>query len=109
MFNVFKNIKESFKIILQGVPNELSTDDIKKVLLAFDEIEAIHDCHLWTMDGEFNIATIHIIVNEPNYTWRKAGELKQKIRKVLHDTFNLEHITLELESLIEDCTDKNCN
>ena len=109
LFNVFKNIKESFKIILQAVPNQLSTSDIEKALLAFDEIEAIHDCHLWTLDGEFNIATIHIIANEPNFTWEKAKMLKQQIRKVLHDQFHLEHITLELESSIEDCTYKDCN
>lgn len=109
LFNVFKNIKESFKIILQAVPNQLSNSDIEKALLAFDEIEAIHDCHLWTLDGEFNIATIHIIVNESNFTWEKAKMLKQQIRKVLHDQFHLEHITLELESSIEDCTYKDCN
>jgi len=109
LFNVFKNIKESFKIILQAVPNQLSTSDIEKALLAFDEIEAIHDCHLWTLDGEFNIATIHIIANEPNFTWEKAKMLKQQIRKVLHDQFHLEHVTLELESSIEDCTYKDCN
>ncbi len=109
LFNVFKNIKESFKIILQAVPNQLSTNDIEKVLLAFDEIEAIHDCHLWTLDGEFNIATIHIIANEPNFSWEKAKTLKQQIRKVLYDQFHLEHITLELESSIEDCAYKDCN
>ena len=109
LFNVFKNIKESFRIILQAVPNQLSTNDIEKALLAFDEIEAIHDCHLWTLDGEFNIATIHIIANEPNFTWEKAKMLKQQIRKVLYDQFHLEHITLELESSLEDCTYKDCN
>ncbi|MFT4575554.1 MAG: cobalt-zinc-cadmium efflux system protein [Polaribacter sp.] len=108
LFNVFKNIKQAFKIILQGVPNELSTSDIEKELLAIADIENVHDCHLWTMDGEFNIATIHIRVNDPDFTWEKAKILKQKIRKVLHDTFNLEHVTLELESSIEDCTYKDC-
>jgi cobalt-zinc-cadmium efflux system protein len=109
LFNVFKNIKESFKIILQAVPNELSTDDIEKVLLVFDEIENVHDCHLWSMDGEFNIATIHIRVSTSGFTWGKSENLKQKIRKVLHDQFHLEHITLELEAFKEDCTYKDCN
>ncbi len=109
LFNVFKNIRESFKIILQAVPNQLSTNAIEKALLAFDEIDAIHDCHLWTLDGAFNIATIHIIVHESNFSWEKTKMLKQKIRKILQDQFKLEHITLELESSIEDCTYKDCN
>ena len=109
LFNVFKNIKESFKIILQAVPNELSTDDIEKVLLTFDEIENVHDCHLWSIDGEFNIATIHISINDSNFTWEKTEALKKKIRKKLYNQFHLEHITLELESFKEDCTYKDCN
>ena len=109
LFNVFRNIKESFKIILQGVPNELSTEEIETTLIAFDEIESIHDCHLWTMDGEFNIATIHIIINKPEFNLTQSRVLKQHIRKVLHDKFSLEHVTLELETSIEDCTYKDCN
>ena len=109
LFNVFKNIKESFKIILQGVPKELSTEEIEASLIAFDEIDAIHDCHIWTMDGEFNIATIHIIINKPDFTLDESKVLKQKIRKLLQNEYQLEHVTLELESSIEDCTYKDCN
>lgn len=109
LFNVYKNIKESFKIILQGVPNKISTEEIEKVLIAFDEIDTVHDCHVWTMDGEFNIATIHIIVNKTNYTLEESRILKQKIRKTLNNKFHLEHVTLELETSIEDCSYKNCN
>ena len=33
----------------------------------------------------------------------------EKIKKLLHDNFHLEHVTLELESNLEDCGYKNCN
>ena len=109
LFNVFRNIKESFTIILQGVPKELSPEKIKAALLKFDEIENIHDCHVWTMDGEFNVATIHLILNEEEITWQKSKAIRQKVKKLLQDQFNLEHITLELESISEDCDYNNCN
>ena len=65
LFNVYRNIKDAFKIILQGVPNEISSDKIKEqILLNIDEVEDIHDCHIWTLDGEFHIATIHIILKK---------------------------------------------
>ena len=109
LFNVFKNIKESFKIILQGVPSELSTDKIERSLIALDEIDEIHDCHVWTMDGEFNIATIHVIIKNPSFKLEESKDLKQKIRNLLQNEYQLEHVTLELESSIEDCTYKDCN
>jgi len=109
LYNVFRNIKESFKIILQAVPNQLISNDIAKVLLAFDEIENVHDCHLWTLDGTLHIATIHISVHESIVSWEKAKLLKLKIRKILRDQFQIGHITLELEASLEDCTYKDCN
>ena len=110
LFNVFRNIKESFKIILQGVPNEISSDEIKKQIIKnIEEVEDIHDCHIWTLDGEFHIATIHITINDKVFSWHKSKEIKEKIKKLLHDSFHLEHVTLELESNLEDCGYKNCN
>jgi cobalt-zinc-cadmium efflux system protein len=108
LFNVFKNIRESVQIILQGAPKEISVDAIKEAILNFNDVYGIHDCHLWTMDGEYNILTAHIILKE-QLTWQKTKNLKIKLRKLLHDDFHLEHITLELEYLDEDCSYKDCN
>ncbi len=110
LFNVYKNIKDAFKIILQGVPNEISSDDIKQqIILNIDEVAEVHDCHIWTLDGEFHIATIHIKIKSKGFSWQKSKEIKEQIKKLLHDNFNLEHVTLELESISEDCAYKDCN
>jgi cobalt-zinc-cadmium efflux system protein len=110
LFNVFKNIKESFTIILQGVPKKMSTKEIEAALVAFDDIAAIRDCHVWTLDGEFHVASLHIVLKDTfDYPFEKSKEIKKKIRKLLHDNFKLEHVTLELESAKEDCDYKECN
>ncbi|MFT5761739.1 MAG: cobalt-zinc-cadmium efflux system protein [Polaribacter sp.] len=110
LFNVYRNIKDAFKIILQGVPNEVSSDEIKKQIIShIDEVESIHDCHIWTLDGEYHIATIHIAIRNKEFSWQKSKEIKEKIKKLLHDNFKLEHVTLELESISEDCGYINCN
>ena len=109
LFNVFKNSKESIRVILQATPKELSVVEIKEALLTFDEIEAVHDCHIWTLDGEYNILTVHLSIDTDKVTWDESINIKEKARKLLHDTFNLEHVTLELESRNEDCQYKDCN
>jgi len=109
LFNVFKNIKESIRIILQGTPKEISVGDIRKKLLGINEIKDIHDCHLWTMDGQYNVFTSHLILHDETFSWQESKELKEKVRTLLHDVFHLEHITLELEISSEDCSYKECN
>lgn len=102
LYNVFKNGKESIRIILQGTPMGVSTDKIKKKLLDFEEINNMYDCRLWSMDGEYNVLTVRLILNK-TLTWQEGKILKNKVRKMLHHNFSIEHITLELEILNESC------
>lgn len=108
LFNVFKNMKESTRIILQGTPKEISTDSIKKAIKRFNGVSSVHDCHMWTMDGEYNILTAHILLKK-HISWEASKELKKGIKEMLHDEYHLEHITLELEHIDEDCAYKDCN
>ncbi|MCI2228442.1 cation diffusion facilitator family transporter [Polaribacter sp. MSW13] len=108
LYNVFKNGKESIRIILQGTPLYISSDKLKKKILEFKEIKSIHDCHLWSMDGEYNVLTMHLIVDS-TMTWADIKLLKTKVKTILHDDFHLEHITLELELSNEDCAYIHCN
>lgn len=105
--NVFKNGKESIRIILQGTPIQISSDEVKAQVLEFEEVKSIHDCHLWSMDGEYNVLTMHLIVDH-TLSWKKGEILKKSVRKLLHDKFHLEHITLELEISGEDCGYIDC-
>jgi cobalt-zinc-cadmium efflux system protein len=107
LFNVFKNGKESIRIILQGTPMAVSVDEIKTKILENKEIKSIHDCHLWTMDGDYNIITVHLLLVDKSISWQKADQVKKEIRKVLHDDFQLEHITLEIE-VYKDCGYIDC-
>jgi len=109
LINVFKNIKESVRIILQATPKGISIDAIKRELISLEEVRNVHDCHIWTLDGEYNIFTSHIQVIRENFTWNESKELKEKIRKLLHDKFHLEHVTLELEFDSQDCYYKDDN
>ena len=103
LFNVFKNIKESIRIILQGSPKGVSVDQIKVKLQEIPEIKDLHDCHLWTMDGDFNIFTSHVILNNSEMDWQELKVLKEKVRLLLYEEIHLNHVTLELEVSEEDC------
>jgi len=102
LFNVFKNGKESIRIILQGTPMTISVDTIKTKILEHEAIKSIHDCHLWSMDGDYNVFTGHLLLINNDISLQKSSEIKEEIRKVLYDDFHLEHITLELETT-QDC------
>lgn len=106
LYNVYKNLRKSLLIILQGIPEEVSIEDIREKLKNIPEITDVHDCHAWSMDGEYHVMTVHVCLNK-NYSLEEQASIKQEIRSLLKsDAIN--HITIELESVDEDCGLADC-
>ena len=106
LYNAIKNIRAMIKIVMQGTPSDINLDSISKYLSNLPEIADFHDLHVWTMDGEYHVLTVHLVLEKE---WEHATlfDLKVKIRKDLHD-LNIEHATLEFESKDEDCVLIKC-
>ena len=106
LFNVFKNLKISFRIFLQAVPNDTNIEIIKGKILNVPGVSGIHDIHVWTLDGEYNILTIHLVVkNVDNFL--EIKRIKEHVKSLLRD-LKIQHITIEIEVEDEDCDLKNC-
>ncbi len=106
LFNVYKNIGQSFRIILQGTPDEIDIKEIEVLLKKFDEIEDVHDLHVWSVDGNYNILTVHIVINK-SLSMDKMAKLKVMIRAELQSK-GVQHVTIEFETGEEKCVFENC-
>lgn len=105
--NVYANIREISRIILQGTPQSIETDHLKSEILTLDEdIDSIHDFHLWTVDGKYNVLTMHIVLKKIKNQEELIG-LKEIIRNKLHEK-EVEHSTIEFEAMTEECCFENC-
>ncbi len=106
-FNIFRNVRESIHIILQGSPSNLSIDELKKSLLNFKEVDSVHDLHTWSVDGEYNILTIHIVLRK-ELSVIEQQKLKATIRKSLLK-IGVHHSTIEFDVKDEECEMEDCN
>lgn len=105
--NIYFNLREISRIILQGTPQSIETENLKSEIISLDKnIVAIHDFHLWTVDGNYNVLTTHIVIAEQK-PQEELSLLKEKIRDKLHDN-NIEHTTIEFEMSNEKCRFENC-
>jgi cobalt-zinc-cadmium efflux system protein len=105
VINIYKNMKGAFQIILQGVPQNVSEDQVNAELQTFSEIESIHDLHLWTMDGTYNILTTHIVLREPA-DFQSLERLKSRIKSRLKK-IHVQHATIEFEVRGMACVDEH--
>lgn len=95
--NVYKNLKQVFQVILQGTPKDVNMVKLEAYLNGLPGVQGFHDLHVWSMDGEFNILSVHLV--------RPSGDdaaFKQAVRAGLAD-LHVHHATLELEAPGENC------
>ena len=101
LINAARNLKEAIDLFLEKTPRGIDIEEIKHHLLHIQGIIDVHHVHIWSMDGESNFATMHIVTDaEPQ-------KIKQAVREELAE-HGIAHATLELETSDENCEEKNC-
>ena len=95
----FKNMKEILDLILEKVPSNISINDVKKSVLNIKGVKDIHHVHIWSLDGNKNYATMHVVSND---------NVKEEIRSKLKD-IGIDNVTIELENTKEKCLHKECH
>lgn len=106
LFNVFKNIRLVLPILLQGTPVEIEQEQIIEKLNGIKNIAGVHDLHIWSLDEEYNVLTVHIVLNEA-LPVEKLMALKKHIRTVLKAE-KIQHATIEFEMPHEECDFEGC-
>ena len=106
LFNVVKNIRLVLPIILQGTPVEIEQEHIMEKLKAIGSIANVHDLHIWSLDEDYNVLTVHVNLEEV-LPMERLSELKNEIRLVLKQE-NIKHVTIEFEMPKEACAYENC-
>lgn len=106
LVNVYKNVRQSLHIILQGIPDEFDITEISNWLKENNEVEDIHDLHIWSIDGNYNILTVHIVLKN-NSSFEKVTDIKNKIRQLLQQK-GIQHSTIEFETSDENCVLEKC-
>lgn len=95
LINVFKNLRSVMKVILQGVPEDIDTTAISKVFKNSYYVSDFHDLHIWSLDGEFNVLSVHLVV-ESSFPLSELSQLKSELREEL-EHHNVHHATLEID------------
>lgn len=101
LIHAIKNFKEVLDLFLEKTPKKIDIEKLKTDLLNVKEVEDIHHIHVWSIDGNTNYATMHIVTRSAD-----QKKIKDSIRKVLKKN-DISHSILETEEEI--CDDTSCH
>lgn len=100
--HAFSHLKEALDLFLEKIPENISVDEIKAHLTEIDGVLDVHHIHIWSIDGNQNYATMHVVTNGEHTAIKKA--VKEELKE-----HGIVHATLELESENERCEDEDCH
>ena len=107
LFNVVRSLRQTLALFLQVTPDPALQQQISTELKQLDFVKSIHHLHLWSLDGEQHVLTMHVEIAMPP-TPELQITYKQQIAKVLAP-YHLSHTTVEFEVSGEVCRDaKSC-
>ena len=104
-FNATKNLIRVLRILLQSVPENLDMDHLRQSLLQLPQVSDIHDLHVWSMDGKYHVATVHVVVNTNSETMET--KVREEILNVLN-RYDIQHSTVQIETTNDACQLKEC-
>ena len=101
LFNAARNLRGVLRIFLQAAPEGMDVGAIDGELRQIDQVQSTHHTHLWSLDGEHNVLTTHLVVSADA---PKAAivEVKDRARRIA-ERLEADHITVEVEYADEDC------
>lgn len=94
-----EHLKTIVDVLLEKTPSNVNIEEIRNKLFKIKSISDLHHIHIWSLDGISNCATMHIVLK------KEDNKIKEKVRKKLLE-FNINHVTIELEDINEECSDK---
>lgn len=95
LYRVFGNMRQTFRIFMQAAPSKEKVDHFKLNLAKIKGIIDVHDMHFWTMDGSYNVASLHVCV-DPGMEVSETETIKSDIRNYLKSE-GFGHTTIEME------------
>ncbi|MEB6324248.1 CDF family zinc efflux transporter CzrB [Staphylococcus xylosus] len=89
--------KSSLNILMEGTPSDVNMNEVISTITEENEIENVHDCHIWTISNEMNALSCHAVVPSDMSVEQCENLLDKLEHKLQH--LNIQHMTIQLETI----------
>ncbi len=86
-------IKEPVEVLMEAAPAGLDVEAVGEAICAEDGVRSVHDLHVWTVTPGFGALSAHVVVA----TGSDRGLALRRLEVLLHERFDLDHTTLQME------------
>ena len=91
-------LRDSMNLAIDSVPKGVDMAGIKEYLTGLEKVSQIHDLHVWPLSTTAVALSVHLVIVDDSV---KNGFLPS-LQQELHDRFNIEHSTIQIERQDDD-------
>lgn len=88
-------LRDAGHMLMQGVPRGLDLDAVRTAIASHHGVRDVHDLHAWALGSKQAVLTAHVVLVEDI---GDADTVRRGITRLLHDRFDIEHATLQVEA-----------
>lgn len=95
LFSSWHLVKESLSILMQSVPKGIRLQEVQQTIESVDGVAKVHDLHVWAVTSGIYTLSAHAVVEV-------GGDLHDVLNGIEHtlkQRFNIEHTTIQLETV----------
>ncbi|MDE2625123.1 MAG: cation transporter [Betaproteobacteria bacterium] len=93
LYSTVRILTESIHVLMEGVPDTVSLQEVGEKLAAVEGVHSVHDLHIWTLTSGLLALSAHLELDSLE-CW--PGVL-QSIQYMLSEEHGIEHVTLQPE------------
>jgi cobalt-zinc-cadmium efflux system protein len=86
-------LRESGRVFLEASPRGLDPDQIGRRMAGHEGVSEVHDLHVWEVTSGFPALSAHVLVGRDT----NCHDVRRTLEAILHDEFEIEHTTLQVE------------
>ncbi len=97
----YQLITESVDILLEATPKDVDLENVVKSISELDEIEGVHDVHIWTITSGMYAMSAHIYIKDIMVS--ETQQIMSNINTLVNEKFSIGHTVIQFESNV--CSD----
>lgn len=102
----FSSLIQVVKIFLQSTPDTIFVNELEQHIKMVKFVIDVHDTHVWSLDGQYHVGTIHLVVSD-ELSLSQIIDVKKNVRGAF-EAQGIEHCTIEVETEDEVCSLIGC-
>ncbi|MCP4409838.1 MAG: cation transporter [Gammaproteobacteria bacterium] len=103
LYSTIHVLGETLRVIMEGVPNHLQLEVIRKTIAETEGVSSIEDLHIWMVSSRQTALSAHVRIEDFNH-WHA---ILDKLHERLHHEFSIDHVTIQPTSSATVVTHQN--